>query len=149
VRRWLLDDTLVSREWVEQEIIESQSRFVDGGCGLWAVREAPAEVPIGFVGFRPFWQPPEIELVYGLRPTRWGRGFATEAARAATAYAFDVLAFDEVRAATDTPNTASIAVLERLGFQEWRRTGEGVAGTVRFRISVERWQEIGTLPDPR
>jgi len=47
-----------------------------------------------------------------------------------------------VRAATDAPNTASIAILERLGFEEWMRGDEGVAGTVRLRIGVTRWREL-------
>jgi [ribosomal protein S5]-alanine N-acetyltransferase len=146
VRRWLLDDTVVPREWVEAEIAGSEVRFGGGGCGLWTLREPPADAVIGFVGFRHFWDPPELELVYALRPARWGRGLATEAARAATAYAFDTLGLREVHAATDVPNAASIAVLERLGFQEWKRSDEGVAGTVFFRVSVERWREILTSP---
>lgn len=141
MRRWLLDGEVVPRAWVDEEIAQSEARFAAGGCGLWALREPPAEAVIGFVGFRPFWDPPELELVYGLHPARWRRGLATEAAWAATDYAFGTLGFHEVRAATDTPNTASMAVLERLGFEEWRRSEEGVAGTVFFRVGVRRWRE--------
>ncbi len=139
--RWLLDGEVVPREWIDEEIAQSEARFAAGGGGLWALRERPAEAVIGFVGFRPFFEPPEMQLLYGLLPAAWGRGLATEAAWAATAYAFGTLGFHEVSAATDTPNTASIAVLERLGFEEWRRSEEGVAGTVFFRVGVGRWRE--------
>jgi RimJ/RimL family protein N-acetyltransferase len=44
-------------------------------------------------------------------------------------YAFDRLGFEEVRAATDVPNGASVRVLERLGFAEWRRPDDGEHGT--------------------
>jgi RimJ/RimL family protein N-acetyltransferase len=141
VRRWLLDDTVVPRGWVDEEIAESEARFAAGGGGLWALREPPAESLIGFVGFRPFFEPAQMQLLYALLPAAWGRGLATEAATAATAYAFDTLGFEEVRAATDTPNTASIAVLERLGFREWTRSEEGPAGTVFFRLGIERWRK--------
>lgn len=159
VRRWLLDDQLMPREWVEDEIDASASRFAAGSCGLWALREggkadertslaesaagdAPPAAPIvGFAGFRPFWEPPELELLYGLHPSCWGRGYATEAAEAALAHAFTALGFDEARAATDVPNVASIAVLMRLGFQEWMRTEHGPQGTVRFKLPVARWRE--------
>jgi len=140
VRRWLLDDQLVSLAWVEEEITQSEARFATGGCGLWTVREPRRRPIIGFAGFRFFWEPPELELVYGLHPSRWGRGLATEAARAATTYAFGTLGLQEVRAATDEPNTASVAVLRRLGFEEWKRTDDGPAGTLRFRLSSERWR---------
>ena len=160
VRRWLLDGELVAREWVDGEIERSAARFAGGGCGLWSIREpgpieepdagvsggvprAPAEL-VGFVGFRHFWDPPELELVYGLHPSVWGRGLAVEAGRAAMSYAFDELGFGEVLAATDAPNTASIAVLERLGFEEWKRTDDGPAGTVHFRITERRWREAVT-----
>ena len=147
VRRWLLDDEVVPRAWVDEEIAESEARFAAGGCGLWALREPPAEAVIGFVGFRPFFEPPEMQLLYGLVPTAWGRGLATEAAHTAMAYGFDTVGFHEVRAATDVPNTASIAVLERLGFEEWGRSEEGVAGTVFFRVSPgQRRESLTTRP---
>jgi [ribosomal protein S5]-alanine N-acetyltransferase len=141
VRRWLLDGEVVPRAWVDEEIAESEARFAAGGGGLWALREPPAEAVIGFVGFRPFFEPPEMQLLYGLVPAVWGRGLATEAAHTAMAYGFDTVGFDDVRAATDVPNTASIAVLERLGFEEWKQSDEGPAGTVFFRLGVERWRE--------
>jgi RimJ/RimL family protein N-acetyltransferase len=125
---------------VEEEILQSEARFAAGGCGLWALRERGAQPVIGFAGLRYFWEPPDLELVYALLPSRWGRGLATEAARAVIAHAFDVQALPEVRAATDVPNAGSIAVLRRLGFEEWKRTEDGPAGTLRFRLGAERWR---------
>jgi ribosomal-protein-alanine N-acetyltransferase len=140
VRRHLLDDTVVSREWVEEEIVSSQARFLESGCGLWTIADLGRDGIVGFVGFRPFFDPPELQLLYGLLPSHWGRGFATEAAAAALDYAFGVLALEEVRAATDVPNTASVAVLHRLGMRERRRTDDGVAGTVFFQLLASEWR---------
>lgn len=139
VRRWLLDDQLVSRQWIDGEITASDARFAAGSCGLWALRERGRMPVVGFVGFRPFFDPPELQLLYGLLPSHWGRGFATEAAGAALDYAFGALGFGEVRAATDAPNIASVAVLERLGMREWKRTEEGSHGTVFFVVSADEW----------
>ncbi|MBM4183333.1 MAG: GNAT family N-acetyltransferase [Gemmatimonadetes bacterium] len=148
VRRWLLDDDVVSRAWVEGEIADSEARFSQVGCGLWSVSERSGTPIIGFVGYRPFFDPPELQLLYGLLPAFCGRGFATEAATTAVDYAFDVLHFDEVRAATDTPNQASVAVLERLGMSERRRTAEGGHGTVFFSVTAAEWQERRSRPLP-
>jgi ribosomal-protein-alanine N-acetyltransferase len=46
----------------------------------------------------------------------WGHGYATEAARALLQWAFDTLEVNRVHAETDTRNTASARVLEKLGF---------------------------------
>jgi RimJ/RimL family protein N-acetyltransferase len=46
----------------------------------------------------------------------WGKGFATEAAAALLQWGFDTLDLNRVQAQTDTRNTASSRVLEKLGF---------------------------------
>ena len=142
VRRHLLDDTVVSREWLEEEVTSSQARFAESGSGLWTLIERAGEAIVGFVGFRPFFDPPELQLLYGLLPSHWGRGFATEACEAAIDYVFGVLDFEDVRAATDVPNRASIAVLERLGMRERRRTTDGKHGTVFFQLLSSEWSGI-------
>ena len=76
-----------------------------------------------------FFDPPELQLLYGLLPAVWGRGLATEAAAAACEFAFDRLGWPAIRAATDTPNIASRAVLGRLGFSLDRTTDDGAHGT--------------------
>ena len=84
-----------------------------------------------------FFEPPELQLLYGLLPSVWSRGYATEAARAVMRHALDDLGFDEIRAATDVPNHASVRVLERLGLREWKRSEDGPRGTVFFRAVRE------------
>lgn len=125
VGRYLLDGASVSREWVREEVRESRRRFAGEGIGLWKVETGPQAGAApddaspggieGIVGFRPFFDPPELQLLYALHPSIQGRGIATEAARAAIDYAIDVVGLEEIRAATDAPNTRSIRVLERLG----------------------------------
>jgi RimJ/RimL family protein N-acetyltransferase len=46
----------------------------------------------------------------------WGHGYATEAARSLLQWAFNTLDVNPVQAETDTRNTASARVLEKLGF---------------------------------
>ena len=56
------------------------------------------------------------KLGYCLDDAAWGQGFATEAADALFHWAFDTLDLNRVQAETDTRNTASSRVLEKLGF---------------------------------
>ena len=91
------------------------------GYGLWAL-EIPTEAPfIGFVGLQatnaemPFTRTTEIG--WRLARSYWGRGLATEAARAALAFGFDELALSEIVAFTATGNLRSRRVMERLGMR--------------------------------
>lgn len=139
VARYLLDGQQVPREWVEDEIGTSIERFDSEGAGLWATRLVGESEICGIVGFRPFFDPPELQLLYAFLPSRWGQGLAIEAASAAMQYAFEELGFDEIRAATDEPNEASIRVLERLGFGQWKSTEGEPHRTLFYRIERADW----------
>ena len=55
-------------------------------------------------------------LGYCLTEASWGRGYATEAARALLRWAFDTLDLNRVQAEADTRNAASARVLGKVGF---------------------------------
>ena len=87
--------------------------------GRWTVVLRETGEPIGNCGFVR-WREGEAderpELAYGFARSAWGRGYATEAAHTALAWAFQALPFDEVVALTHPDNVASQRVLARLGF---------------------------------
>jgi RimJ/RimL family protein N-acetyltransferase len=64
------------------------------------------------------WNPDHrtASLSYCFTEESWGHGYATEAAHALLRWAFDTLDLNRVQAETDTRNTASARVLEKLGF---------------------------------
>lgn len=139
VRGYLLDDVVVSPAWVLQEIEQSRARFARGSGGLWSVRLGDRQDVVGFAGFREFFDPPELQLLYGLLPACWGGGLATEVTTRVCDFAFRQLGFDEITAATDLPNRASSRVLQRLGMQLVRTTDDGVAGTALFALERDAW----------
>lgn len=87
------------------------------GWGLWALEYEGRF--LGFTGLNPvgFEAPfaPATEIGWRLRREAWGRGFATEAARAAVAHAFAELGLLELVSFTAVGNLRSRAVMERLG----------------------------------
>ena len=113
VRRYLWDGRIIDRHEVVAVVEESIAAFAERGLGFWVVEEAGTV--IGFTGFRPIPDTADIELYYGLDRSCWGRGLATEAARAALRYAFDVVGLDPIYVRTDGPNAASVEVMKRLG----------------------------------
>lgn len=137
VRRFLLDDQIVSREWVEDEITASMARFKAGSAGLFCMSSKDDETLIGFCGFRPFFEPPELQLLYGLLPAYWSKGLATEAARAMIEFGFEKLGFDRITASADDPNTASTRVLEKAGMVFDRRETINDLLTVFYSIGRE------------
>jgi RimJ/RimL family protein N-acetyltransferase len=89
--------------------------------GSWYVVEPAADGGPGtLVGMCGFHAPPtpegDVEVGYGLLPAARGRGYATEAARALTAYAFADPRVRRVVAETLPHLDASIRVMERAGF---------------------------------
>lgn len=140
IRRYLLDDNLVSAEWMNDEIEASQARFDRSSAGLWSVRLQDEDSIIGFAGFREFFEPPQLQILYGLLPAYWGRGLATEVAAAVCEYGFRVLRFQQVVAAIDLPNVKSGNVLERLGMTLERSTQDGEAGTAFYVMRRAEWE---------
>jgi len=64
------------------------------------------------------------ELAYGFRRDRWGRGYATEAARACVRHGFETMGLDRIVADVDPANPASVRVLEKCGFVHAGSTGD-------------------------
>lgn len=107
-----LSDDLVARferEWEER------------GFGLWAVsvRDDPEERLLGFCGLTvPMFLPsvlPAVEVGWRLAREAWGRGYATEAARAAVAFGFAEGVAEEILAIVDPGNERSLRVCAKLG----------------------------------
>ena len=134
VRRHLWDDEVIQRERADEEVQNSMALFQSHGFGQWAVFDRGAEELIGFCGYRFFHEPPELQLLYGLAPSHWGRGLATEAARAMIAYGFEQLEFDEVVGSTDYANHASVRVMEKCGMSFEKRAEVDGLDTVYYRI---------------
>lgn len=93
--------------------------FEEHGFGLWAI-EVPGVTPFaGFVGltrvaFEAHFTP-AVEVGWRLAAEHWGRGYATEGARAALDHAFGPLALREVVSMTVAANQRSWRVMERIG----------------------------------
>lgn len=85
------------------------------GYGHWAVEEKVSGRFLGRVGFLNPAGWPGFELGWTLGKEFWGRGYATEGARRALAYAFTELDRDHVISCIHPDNAPSIRVAKRLG----------------------------------
>ncbi len=97
------------------------------GYGQWALVARNSDVLVGARGTLATRGLAGPRDRLAARTTQWGRGFATEAARAALTYAFTVLRAERVISLIRPDNAASIRVAERLG-EHYERTIELYGG---------------------
>lgn len=71
------------------------------------------------------------EIIYALAPTAWGAGLGTELAEAIISYGFGSLGLTTVYATVAAPNTASLTLLDRIGFDHVRDITEDDGSTTR------------------
>ncbi|MFD5142293.1 GNAT family N-acetyltransferase [Streptomyces sp. NPDC058401] len=116
VRRYF--PSVLSREQSEASAARFQADLDRRGWGWWAVEAAATGEFIGLTGLAPVAEDvPVAGVEAGWRLTRsaWGHGYATEAARAAAAFAFTSLELPQLLALTTATNLPSQAVMRRLG----------------------------------
>ncbi len=106
-----------------QEIIKFiQIQYAENGIGRWAVILKETNEFIGWCGLKLYKEALNhhinfYELGYRFMPKYWGKGFATEAAKASLNYGFNKLKQEKIFAITDINNLKSIHVLEKIGFK--------------------------------
>jgi RimJ/RimL family protein N-acetyltransferase len=122
--------------------------------GCFAVTEASSDRFLGWVSLRPAssvgLSGGDTELGYRMLPSGWGKGYATESARAIVRHAFTELGVERIVTTTMTVNTASRRVMEKTGltfvrtfFEEWPEYIEGAEhGDVEYALTRETWTHI-------
>ncbi|HVM00346.1 MAG TPA: GNAT family N-acetyltransferase [Egibacteraceae bacterium] len=124
------------------------------GFGLWAVEERATGRLIGRAGL---WHPPDwpdLEIGWLIARDQWGRGFATEAARAGLAYGFAQRRADRVGSIIRPGNVASERVATRVGMRSAGDTTWRGNPVRTYTITRAEWDATahaggeGTLPLP-
>lgn len=135
----LFQDPRVSRWMGEGTASEADDRalferiftkvYAENRFDVWAVRRDGRLV--GHAEIKPTEAVGGYEIIYALAHAAWGSGLGLEVARAVVAHGFDTLGLSEVHATVAEPNTASLAVLDRLGFAHVRDITEDDGSTTR------------------
>jgi RimJ/RimL family protein N-acetyltransferase len=115
VVRYIGDRKIPTRQECWRGIAGWLGHWALRGYGLWAVDERASGELIGRIGLINPVDWPGPEIAYTLGKAWWGRGYATEGARAAMDWAFTHRDFDELISLIDPANSGSIAVAARLG----------------------------------
>jgi [ribosomal protein S5]-alanine N-acetyltransferase len=110
------------------------------GFGYWVLRDRATREPVGGAMLMVRTPSAKVELGFALARTAWGRGLASEAAKALVDHAFRTLGVPELEAFTHQDNAASGAVLRKAGMRD-AGLSTGPYGHVdrRYEITREEW----------
>ena len=142
----------LSREASDAMVDRIEAHFAEHGFGLWVV-EAPGVASFtGFTGlavirFTAHFTP-AVEIGWRFARGFWGRGYASEAARACLEQGFSTLGLREIVSFTVPDNLRSRAVMERLGMRHDADgdfdhpalpAGHRLRHHVLYRLSAAEW----------
>lgn len=118
------------RNFVDRQI----ATCAEHGFCRWKLLLKPTGEMIGFCGVGYWRNGPDPEIGWWLARSHWGRGLATEAARAALRHAFEHTSLDRIMSVAMAGNAASIAIMRKLGLAfECEFEDEGIR-LVRYAI---------------
>jgi RimJ/RimL family protein N-acetyltransferase len=145
---------LLDRAESDASVARIREHFDRHGFGQWAVEAVGVAEFIGCVGF---WVPtfeahfvPCVEIGWRLACEHWGRGYATEAARAVLRFGFENFGLGEIVAMTVPANRRSRLVMERIGMTRSAAddfehpnvpTGHPLRPHILYRLSRSGWEE--------
>jgi RimJ/RimL family protein N-acetyltransferase len=111
--------SVLTPEESDAGIARIERHFDQHGFGLYAAELIETKTFIGFIGLNvpafeaPFM--PAVEIGWRLAYDYWGRGLATEGARAVVRHAFEALKLTSLVSFTSTANLRSRRVMEHIG----------------------------------
>ena len=151
---------LITREASDETARRLAARIEERGWGLWAVEVAGGAPFIGFVGLSvPRWDAhftPCVEVGWRLAADHWGKGYASEAARAAVRFGFERVGLGEIVSFTVPGNWRSRRVMEGLGMTrdvagdfEHPELAEGhrLRRHVLYRLKRASWESRPGVPE--
>jgi GNAT superfamily N-acetyltransferase len=138
-------DEAGSADYMERNLAHWEAH----GFGLWMLRDAASADMIGRAVLRHLDVEgvDEVEVGYGFYPEFWGRGLATEVARACVRIAFERLGLPSVVAVTHPANTASQRVMRKAGLVYEREVTVGGLSHLLFRTASAPKLRLATSED--
>lgn len=109
----------LTMQQVEDFIVAANQHQTKHGYTLWAVEPKNRPTCIGFIGLNyTTWEAPftpAVEVGWRLDADWWGKGYATEGAKACLVYGFNTCGLQEIVSFTVSENNRSRRVMEKIG----------------------------------
>ena len=140
VMRYLPGGVPLPRERLDGVVERTHDHWQRHGYGVWVVCDLIGGEVMGQCGLRSVEEAGETEVLYALARATWGRGLATEAARAALAFGFERTGLQRIVAYAVPDNVASRRVIEKLGMRFERAERMWGLDLVRYAIGRDEWE---------
>jgi len=138
VMRYVADGKPAGRDVAEKALTSVIDHWRRLGFGRWAAEDKETRQFVGFGGLRSLFGMPEV--VYHFAPTHWGKGLATELARASLRYGFEEHRFERIVAIAKPENAASIRVMEKVGMHYEMQTSYYDIDVVQYALAREEYK---------
>ena len=133
----------IASEWIHSAAAD----VAQYGGGLWVLVNRTDQTVSGVVRLAGD-DTGALELIYLLHPTLWRQGLATRMAHTVMAQAFATGLASTIWAGADVSNTASIAVIQRLGMQFWRTVQYPLGAGMEYQIQAVEFNPARIEPLP-
>ncbi len=122
VHRYLGKSPITDLQQLKDVLANVQQQYIDNGIGRWAMLDKNTNTFLGWAGLKLMKEPTQgheeyYDLGYRLLRKHWGKGYATEAAKAWVNYGFEEMNLSEICGRADIGNAASRHVLEKAGLE--------------------------------
>ena len=141
VLRYVGDGKPVNREETDKALQSIIKHWTTHGFGRWAVADKKTHEFVGLGGLRSLFGTPEV--VYHLAKAHWGKGLATELARASLRFGFEEHQFERIVAIAKPENSASIHVMEKIGMLYEKHTSYYDMDVIQYAITRDSFQLCG------
>jgi RimJ/RimL family protein N-acetyltransferase len=137
----------MTRDEAAQQMDRLMRHWEERGFGVWAVEGKSSGAFVGFIGllYHEEWPEGEHKTEVGWRLDRsfWGRGLATEGARASLKYGFEALRLERVISIIHPKNAASSRVAEKAGLTLRGETRFKTFSVIWYAIDRGKWAADG------
>jgi len=118
-----------------KQFLENYSDYQNNGFGRWAVIDKESKTFLGWCGLK-LNEEHLIDLGFRFFKSHWGKGYATESAKASLEYGFNHLNISDIIGRVALENKASIHVLEKLNMIFWKHDKcKGIQNSVYYTLS--------------
>jgi RimJ/RimL family protein N-acetyltransferase len=138
VMRYVENGVPISRQKSEEALYSIIRHWENHNFGRWAIVDKGSGEFIGFGGLRSLLGLPEV--VYHLAPSHWGKGLATEVARASLRFGFTDRHLERIVAVAKPENAASVHVMEKVGMSYEKHTSYYNFEVIQYSLARQDFQ---------
>lgn len=149
VHLYIENQPVTSHKEILDVIAMIRKQYQDFGIARWAVIDKDTLECVGwcglkFITFQINGRKNFHELGYRFKKKHWGKGIATETAKAVLNYGFSNLNLSEVFAVTHLENRNSMHVLQKIGFVKKAPFQDDNGHLNWFELTKENWKKLNS-----